>query len=385
MHVLHSFPLTITVFILGLSINVASAIETTKTIEIGLGLTYESFEENSNDSFDQYLYGYGQLEARGDHIYGKTSGLFRNFFEDQTLSILDAYIGFSADESFTDIGKRRIQLGYGFIGSPLDRYLRYPVSKGTSREEILQFSEGQYMMYHERFTDFGVFGLGYVPRISFSGDQEDIFGQDQQESVFLSYNHDINGINITALLGHEDKGFYGLGFSSSVNDQTEWHAEALYDNDINVGSITGKKTTSSNVRLLTGITHFFDNQSLLFEFQYNSDGNNNPFSNNMFHSNPPNSVNTTEPIATFSGGNSLGKKYAVVRHFTRFSNKLELTEYVIANLSDDSAMLAISCDMFPIDNMRIRAQVRYNHGDSGSEYSSSDSNLKSIIELRWSF
>lgn len=114
-------------------------------------------------------------------IEGETNACFSN-----KISIIKA--GFEAGDFLIDIGKKKILNSVMYLKTPLDFLYTLPQEFSVyDKEDGEKYIEGKFMLGVDYLSDFGRFGISYIPAIDFTNDWARYFSSSQKEAFQFTY------------------------------------------------------------------------------------------------------------------------------------------------------------------------------------------------------
>ncbi len=345
-----------------------------------------------------------------------TNGKFTN-------RVTEDYISCHPGTFFLDAGKKKITQSVSFLVSPIDFLLYGDNDISKNQTYNLQFKEGKYMANMDWYSDFGIFGLCYVPRIDFTNDAVAYFSRQQAEEEEFRYNITLSGADAGLALNYDTNWSAGADVSLTIGDYIEVHAEGAYTRNaaragfgtnmimtgfdpsrmqyIYSGFLTNTREILTNVyRIVLGGAYNGEYFSIMTEYYYNTAGYDtiqwNGIRNSIkdFRHNYDNdqggvlSVPNLGILSQFmTNFNVLDfcRDYAMIRVSNPPSQNIGLAWITLINLDDLSGMEIFTASCSGWDNLTLTCEFAFNFGDDYSEIKLLGQDWSAGLEVDLSF
>jgi hypothetical protein len=282
-------------------------------------------------------------------------------------------------------------------------------SNDISRDKTynMKFAEGKYMANIDWYSDFGVFGLCYIPELDFIYPVSVYFSSQEVGQEEFRYSVNISGLDAGLAVSYDTNSLWreGVNFSATVGDSVEIHGEgALIENKTRLllqtnqvitgfdqlrmkpvysGFLTNVDETINNIaELIIGGSYNSDLFSIMIEYYYNQSGYDFEQWNGIrsafkgFRDDYDESPGSASSIAGIGEGMSfmensdyLGicRHYAFIRFSSPANEKLSLSWITLLNLQDLSGM-AIFTAGYTWEHLTLTGEFTFNFGDDYSEF-----------------
>lgn len=336
-----------------------------------------------------------------------------------TNRLTEAFLSYHLFSGFIDIGKKKVIQSVSFLMSPIDFILNDSKDYSKNQSYNLLFAEGKFMANLDWFSDYGVFGICYIPELDFTNEGLDYFSGAQAQQAEARYSVNLSGIDTGLAVSHSDIWQAGASVSATIGDYIEVHGEAAYfESKTRSRLATNSVMTGFDMKnmkkmyedLLTNQSEKIDNPfeiiiggsyntdlfDLMIEYYYNQSGFGfNEWNEirktagnyrNNYNDNPSGNFSTANLgiIQNTIGGNgaiNLCQHYGMVRLSNPPSEKLSLTATTVLNIQDLSGLEILSAGYSGWDNESLTGNLTLGFGDEYSEFRLDGQDWSINIEL----
>ena len=284
--------------------------------------------------------------------------------------------------AFLDVGKKRINQSLSYFKSPINFVL------DDYGEYELRYSEGRIMANLDAFTDYGFFGISYLPKVVFDSQVERYASSSQGQQGLLRYDVTVRDWAVGLAISRDSCWRVGMHASRSVGECAEIHVEGVFNEErerreISAdGPLTEEKIVVVRNRLesLIGLTLNLSFLSGIVEYYYNQAGYDHREWDEVTDAYRGYAASDEEnPLYLYNLGMSYrtlarnrdfnGRHYLMLRISNPSTENYEVAMNAVVNLQDRGVILMPSIGYSGWSNLSIEAKFAKLFGPTYSEFS----------------
>lgn len=297
----------------------------------------------------------------------------------------ELFVTAKAGTAFLDVGKKRICQSMSYFRAPINFVL-----DGYSGYE-LRYSDGRAMINMEWFTDLGVFGLSYMPRIDSGGDLARYVSPSQDRQFLARYDATAGEYALGVAVSRDERWRIGAQASRSLGSHAEIHAELVFDerkervelgNPVDAGypppivsrdirnAFEGVLGVAVNLSRVSVIAEYYGNQAGYGASRWDAVTDRYADLARANMSNPMNLYAAGLAMAAHCGNEGLnGRHYLMMRVSNPSTDDHEISIAALANLQDFGIIVMPTLGYSGLDNLTLKAYFTGYLGGRYTEYS----------------